>query len=70
MSKEKCPACGEEFDTSEHEVVECPMCGKQGATACCCPGGKNCSCAECEEEGNGDEDDPVDVMHDDDGFAD
>ena len=49
MEKRTCPACGEEYDPKDYEVVECPRCGKSGSTKCCCPGGNGCICVECEE---------------------
>lgn len=48
---EKCPNCGGEYDPLIEQVVQCPGCHKEGATNCCCPGGKNCLCPECEENG-------------------
>jgi hypothetical protein len=57
MTKEKCPSCGEEFDPSTDEIVECPRCGKEGCTAYCCPGGNNCLCVECEGKGDEKEED-------------
>lgn len=51
MSKktEKCPKCGQAYDPRKDKVVECPRCHAEGSTACCNPGGRNCTCTECEE---------------------
>lgn len=55
MKTEKCPKCGEPCDPKEDTVVECPRCGKEGSTACCNMGGRNCLCNDC-ENGEGGED--------------
>lgn len=47
--KDKCPKCGEEFDTQKDEIIDCPCCGEKGSTACCNISGRNCPCVECEE---------------------
>jgi hypothetical protein len=59
MKTEMCPRCGEPFDPTEDTVVECPLCGIEGSTACCNMGGSNCPCNDCETAGDDDDDDEV-----------
>jgi len=47
---ETCPACGAEYDPRDHQLLECPVCGKEGSTACCLALGRGCPCLECEEK--------------------
>ena len=51
---ETCPKCGQPYDPETDTVCECPRCHKDGSTACCNIGGRNCPCNEC-ENGEGDE---------------
>lgn len=48
---DQCPKCGESYDPVKYGEYECPKCGVVGSSKCCNPGGNNCLCAECEEEG-------------------
>lgn len=46
---ETCPKCGEEFDPTIDQVIECPRCHVEGSTACCNMGGRGVACIACEE---------------------
>jgi hypothetical protein len=55
MKREKCPKCSEPFDPRKDTVIECPRCHKEGSTACCNMGGRNCLCNECENSEGGED---------------
>ena len=42
-----CDKCGQSFDPSKDELIECPTCGVRCSTACCIAG-RGVECFECE----------------------
>lgn len=57
--KTECPACGKEI-ADPRELLTCPTCHREGCCTDdgqgCMPAGARCSCPECEEEEEFDDD--------------
>lgn len=46
-AKEPCPRCGQETE----QVLECPVCHREGCTERCNAGGVGTPCNKCDEKG-------------------